>query len=86
MLDVFRNKNERCCVVQLTRFRTCYICEFLKHIVRICFLREKFKKFVKKQLIKKKTQQKKRKTKKQKSRVYNRKQLFRKLNFEFRIE
>ena len=56
MFDVFHNKNERRRVVQLTRFRTCYICEFSKYIVRICFLRKKFKKFVKKQLIKKKTQ------------------------------
>ena len=87
MLDVSRNKNERRRVVRSTRFRTCYIYEFSKHIARTCFLREKLKKFVKKQLIKKKKNAaKKRKTKKQKSRAHNRKQSFRKLNFELRIE
>ena len=63
IFDVFCNKNKRRRVVQLTCFRTCYICEFLKHIVRICFLREKFKKFVKKQLIKKKRNKKNEKQK-----------------------
>ena len=58
IFNVFRNKNERRRVVRSTRFCTCYICEFLKHIVRICFLRENFKKFVKKQLIKKKRNEK----------------------------
>ena len=58
MFDVFRNKNERRRVVRSTRFCTCYICEFSKHIIRTCFLREKFKKFIKKQLIKKKSNKK----------------------------
>ena len=87
MSDAFRNKGERRRVARSTRFRTCYICEFSKHIARICSLREKFKKFVKKQLIKKKkTQQEKRKAKKQESRVHSRKQLFRKLDFGLRAE
>ena len=54
MPDAFRNRGERRRVARSTRFRTCYICEFSKHIARICSLREKLKKFVKKQLIKKK--------------------------------
>ena len=66
MLDAFRNKNKRRRVVRSTRFRTCYICEFSKHIARICSLHEKFKKFVKKQLIKKKNATKKTKNKKTK--------------------
>ena len=70
MFDVFRNKNERRRVIRSTRFRTCYIYEFSKHIVRICFLREKFKKFVKKQLIKKKKQNKKNEKQKNKNHAF----------------
>ena len=66
MFNAFRNKNKRRRVVRSTRFRTCYICEFSKHIARICFLREKLKKFVKKQLIKKKKKRNK-KNEKQKN-------------------
>ena len=66
MLDALRNKDERRRVARSTRFRTCYICEFSKHIARTCFLRKKLKKFVKKQLIKEKKKRSK-KNEKQKS-------------------